>query len=317
MGDVSHLVFYFSLGVAVVALVGLYDQRVEDPWSGTFLLATLIALAGATPVPCIRCNERVKFKDLMETARDLDADCMATGHYIQRMTGARGPELHRAADPARDQSYFLFSTTQEQLDFLRFPLGHLASKAETRALAAKYGLSVADKPDSQDICFVPDGDYVPVIERLRPENPRLRALIVMSQLEPRTTLSRLMPEAAAELDLPPNSTLVVNDNHGALCAGLQPLAQWTDSWLAAESTQRNLANNTLPPVPVRWSIEEPPEAACTVCACPRACPTSSTSWHGWRPPDPRVHCCWRPAWNMPNAAWNVNLIASRQPSSAT
>ena len=125
-------------------------------------------LAGATPVPCIRCNERVKFKDLLATAKDLDADCMATGHYIQRKTGGAGAELHRAADPARDQSYFLFSTTQEQLDYLRFPLGHLASKAETRALAAKYGLPVADKPDSQDICFVPNGNYAAVIEKLRP-----------------------------------------------------------------------------------------------------------------------------------------------------
>ena len=125
-------------------------------------------LAGATPVPCIRCNERVKFKDLLATAKDLDADCMATGHYIQRKLGAGGPELHSAADPARDQSYFLFSTTPEQLAFLRFPLGHLASKAETRALAAKYGLSVADKPDSQDICFVPNGNYASVIEKLRP-----------------------------------------------------------------------------------------------------------------------------------------------------
>ena len=93
---------------------------------------------------------------------------MATGHYIQRKAGAAGAELHRAADPARDQSYFLFSTTPEQLDYLRFPLGHLASKAETRALAVKYGLSVADKPDSQDICFVPNGDYASVIEKLRP-----------------------------------------------------------------------------------------------------------------------------------------------------
>ncbi|RMA42449.1 tRNA 2-thiouridine(34) synthase MnmA [Rhodophyticola porphyridii] len=125
-------------------------------------------LAGATPVPCIRCNERVKFKDLLETAKDLDADCMATGHYIQRKMGPAGPELHSAADAARDQSYFLFSTTPEQLDYLRFPLGHLASKAETRALAARYGLSVADKPDSQDICFVPNGDYAAVIEKLRP-----------------------------------------------------------------------------------------------------------------------------------------------------
>ena len=125
-------------------------------------------LAGATPVPCIRCNERVKFKDLLSTARDLEADCMATGHYIQRKVGTSGPELYQAADAARDQSYFLFSTTPEQLSYLRFPLGHLASKAETRALAARYGLPVADKPDSQDICFVPNGDYAAVIEKLRP-----------------------------------------------------------------------------------------------------------------------------------------------------
>ncbi|MEM1079478.1 MAG: tRNA 2-thiouridine(34) synthase MnmA [Pseudomonadota bacterium] len=125
-------------------------------------------LAGATPVPCIRCNERVKFRDLLETAKDLDADCMATGHYIQRKMGATKAELHSAADANRDQSYFLFSTTQEQLDYLRFPLGHLTSKAETRALAARYGLSVADKPDSQDICFVPNGNYAAVIEKLRP-----------------------------------------------------------------------------------------------------------------------------------------------------
>lgn len=125
-------------------------------------------LGGATPVPCIRCNERVKFRDLLETARDLDADCMATGHYIQRKSGESGAELHCAADARRDQSYFLFSTTREQLDYLRFPLGHLKSKDETRALAQRYGLSVADKPDSQDICFVPNGNYADVIRKLRP-----------------------------------------------------------------------------------------------------------------------------------------------------
>ena len=125
-------------------------------------------LAGATPIPCIRCNERIKFKDLLETAIDLDADCMATGHYIQRKNGINGAELHMAADQQRDQSYFLFSTTAKQLDYLRFPLGSLASKAETRALAAKYGLDVANKPDSQDICFVPDGNYAAVIEKLHP-----------------------------------------------------------------------------------------------------------------------------------------------------
>jgi tRNA-uridine 2-sulfurtransferase len=129
-----------------------FRQAVIDEFADSYL-------GGATPVPCIRCNERVKFRDLLAVARDLGADCMATGHYIRRFDGPRGPELHRAADPARDQSYFLFSTTPEQLAFLRFPLGGLASKAETRALAAEHGLAVADKPDSQDICFVPNGDY--------------------------------------------------------------------------------------------------------------------------------------------------------------
>jgi len=142
-----------------------YESKFRDAVIDEFADAYL---GGATPVPCIRCNERVKFRDLLETAKDLGADCMATGHYIQRKSGASGAQLHRAADPVRDQSYFLFSTTQEQLDFLRFPLGHLATKAETRALAAKHGLAVADKPDSQDICFVPDGNYAAVIEKLRP-----------------------------------------------------------------------------------------------------------------------------------------------------
>jgi tRNA-specific 2-thiouridylase len=138
-----------------------FREAVMDEFADSYL-------GGATPVPCIRCNERVKFKDLLETAKDLDADCMATGHYIQRKMGVEGAELHSAADAAKDQSYFLFSTTQDQLDYLRFPLGHHASKEQTRALAAKYGLSVADKPDSQDICFVPNGDYAAVIEKLRP-----------------------------------------------------------------------------------------------------------------------------------------------------
>ncbi|MBL3704128.1 tRNA 2-thiouridine(34) synthase MnmA [Sulfitobacter sp. BDSS02] len=139
----------------------IFKDAVIDEFADSYL-------GGATPVPCIRCNERVKFKELLETAKDLEADCMATGHYIQRMLGDNGAELHSAADASRDQSYFLFSTTPEQLDFLRFPLGHLPSKDATRALAAEYGLSVADKPDSQDICFVPNGDYASVIEKLRP-----------------------------------------------------------------------------------------------------------------------------------------------------
>lgn len=139
----------------------IFQDAVIDEFADSYL-------GGATPVPCIRCNERVKFKDLLETAKDLDADCMATGHYIQRLVGDHGPELHSAANAAKDQSYFLFSTTPEQLAYLRFPLGHLPNKEATRALAAEYGLSVADKPDSQDICFVPNGDYAAVIEKLRP-----------------------------------------------------------------------------------------------------------------------------------------------------
>ena len=135
-----------------------FKESVMDDFVDTYL-------AGETPIPCVKCNQSVKFRDLLQTARELGADVMATGHYVQR--GEDGA-MYRAADPSRDQSYFLFATTQEQLDFLRFPLGHLKSKDETRALAARYGLQVADKPDSQDICFVPTGGYAKVIEKLRP-----------------------------------------------------------------------------------------------------------------------------------------------------
>jgi tRNA-specific 2-thiouridylase len=123
---------------------------------------------GETPVPCVTCNQTVKFRDLVATARDLGADALATGHYIRRLAGADGPELHRAVDAARDQSYFLFATTRDQLDFLRFPLGDLPKRA-VRDLARRFGLATADKPDSQDICFVPDGRYAALVERLRPE----------------------------------------------------------------------------------------------------------------------------------------------------
>lgn len=123
---------------------------------------------GETPVPCIACNRTVKFRDLLKTARELGAEALATGHYVQRVRGEAGPELHRGADPARDQSYFLFGTTKDQLDYLRFPLGHLP-KSETRALAERFDLPVAEKPDSQDICFVPGGNYAAVVQKLRPE----------------------------------------------------------------------------------------------------------------------------------------------------
>jgi tRNA-uridine 2-sulfurtransferase len=125
-------------------------------------------LAGRTPIPCIRCNMGPKFTDLFHMARELGADCLATGHYVRRMPTPAGPELHRACDPARDQSYFLYATTQDQLEYLRFPLGGLP-KQDVRALAAEAGLIVAAKPDSQDICFVPDGDYAKIVRDIRPE----------------------------------------------------------------------------------------------------------------------------------------------------
>jgi tRNA-uridine 2-sulfurtransferase len=123
---------------------------------------------GETPIPCVRCNERVKFGDLLTLAHELGADALATGHYVRRVMRPNGPELHRAADETRDQSYFLFATTPAQLDYLRFPLGEMP-KSAVRVAAAGLGLAVAGKPDSQDICFVPQGNYASVVEKLKPD----------------------------------------------------------------------------------------------------------------------------------------------------
>lgn len=138
-----------------------FRQTVMDDFADSYL-------AGETPVPCVTCNQTVKFTDLLQVARELGAQALVTGHYVRRIMGKQGPELHRAVDPDRDQSYFLFATTGAQLDYLRFPLGDLY-KDETRAIASRLGLAVADKPDSQDICFVPQGGYASVIEKLRPD----------------------------------------------------------------------------------------------------------------------------------------------------
>ncbi len=139
----------------------LFRENVIEPFADAYL-------AGETPIPCVLCNQTVKFRDLVKVAQELGADCLATGHYVQRLMGPAGAELHRAVDAGRDQTYFLFATTQDQLNFLRFPLGHMESKKEVRAHAERFGLIVADKPDSQDICFVPDGNYASVVAKLRP-----------------------------------------------------------------------------------------------------------------------------------------------------
>jgi tRNA-specific 2-thiouridylase len=138
-----------------------FKQQVIEEFADAYL-------RGETPIPCVRCNQTVKFRDLLDVARDLGAVAMATGHYVRREDTPTGPQLHRAADSNRDQSYFLFATTREQLDYLRFPLGGLPKPA-VRGVASDIGLSVADKPDSQDICFVPEGKYHTVIDRLRPQ----------------------------------------------------------------------------------------------------------------------------------------------------
>lgn len=143
-----------------------YESKFQDQVMEDFADSYM---RGETPIPCVRCNQTVKFKDLLKMARDLGADCMATGHYIKRHDGDNGSELHRASDIGKDQSYFLFATTQEQLDFLRFPLGDVESKEDvTRRHAERLELCVMNKPDSQDICFVPNGSYASVVEKLRP-----------------------------------------------------------------------------------------------------------------------------------------------------
>jgi tRNA-uridine 2-sulfurtransferase len=138
----------------------IFKESVIDDFADSYL-------RGETPIPCVKCNQKVKFRDLFKVAKDLGADCLATGHYVQRIENNGKAELHAGFETTKDQSYFLFTTTQEQLDYLRFPLGAL-NKSQTRELARHFGLEVADKPDSQDICFVPNGSYAAVIEKYRP-----------------------------------------------------------------------------------------------------------------------------------------------------
>jgi len=159
------------LGIAHYVLD--YESRFRDSVIDRFVEEYA---AGRTPVPCASCNQGVKFVDLIAFARELGADCLATGHYVQRIVNGGRAELHKGADARRDQSYFLYGTTRDQLDFLRFPLGGLP-KDEVRRIAAEVGLEVAAKPDSQDICFVPDGDYAGLVKRIRPETEALGEIV--------------------------------------------------------------------------------------------------------------------------------------------
>ena len=158
--DAKKVAEKFGFPHYVLNYESLFKESVIDDFADSYL-------RGETPIPCVRCNQSVKFKDLLRVAKDLNADVLATGHYVQRKLGKNGAQLHKAFDEGKDQSYFLFTTTKEQLDFLRFPLGGW-TKEQTRKEAIRLGLEIADKPDSQDICFVPDGDYAKVIAKLRP-----------------------------------------------------------------------------------------------------------------------------------------------------
>jgi len=151
--NIDHKILYYQKK---------FKKDVIDSFVGSYLV-------GETPIPCVKCNQTVKFRDLYAYARELNADALVTGHYVNRIQNNGNAEMYRAADLTRDQSYFLFTTTQEQLNFLRFPLGVL-NKEETRKIASELNLNVADKPDSQDICFVPNGNYASVINKYKPES---------------------------------------------------------------------------------------------------------------------------------------------------
>jgi tRNA-specific 2-thiouridylase len=227
-------------------------------------------LAGYTPIPCVRCNQTVKFADLLETAKQLGARCMATGHYIQRIEGENGPELRRAADPGKDQSYFLFATTHEQLDFLRFPLGHL-NKDQTRRLAEAFGLIVADKPDSQDICFVPNGRYVDIVEKVRPGTSRPGEIVhvdgrVLGEHEgvirytvgQRRGLNIALGEPLYVVRLDAENAQVIVGPREALEVdriGLKDINWLGDDALSDGAPVRVKVRSTRPPVPAALSVE--------------------------------------------------------------
>ena len=160
--DAKNVAAHLGIPHYVIDAEERFRQSVIDNFAASYA-------SGETPVPCVRCNQSVKFGDLLDLAGDLGAEAMATGHYVQRIDGANGPEMHRAVDAARDQSWFLFATTRAQLGRSLFPLGGIATKDQVRAHATRLGIAVAQKPDSQDICFVPQGSYADLVAKLRPD----------------------------------------------------------------------------------------------------------------------------------------------------
>jgi len=244
-----------------------YERRFRDEVIEEFADAYV---RGETPIPCVRCNETVKFRDLLGVARDLGAAALATGHYARRLTGPDGPELHRAADETRDQSYFLYRTTRAQLDLLRFPLGGMA-KDETRALAQRFELPVAQKPDSQDICFVPSGGYAALVEKLRPGAAEPGEIvdcagtvlgrhdgIVHFTVGQRKGIGIAAPEPLYVLRLEPETRRVVVGPHGAL--GRPRVRLSAVNWLGASPPNGGLRvavklRSAQPPVPATVALD--------------------------------------------------------------
>ena len=230
---------------------------------------------GRTPVPCSLCNQGVKFTDLIAFARELGADCLATGHYVRRVAGPHGVELHKGADPARDQSYFLYGTTRDQLDYLRFPLGDLP-KPEVRRLAEEAGLAVAAKPDSQDICFVPDGDYAGLVKRLRPDTEaegdivdlegrvlgRHRGVVQFTVGQRRGIEIGGQAEPLYVIRIEPETQRLVVGPRRALAVESMRVNDW--NWIGEEQREVSVKVRSLAaPVPARiagdWLIFERPE----------------------------------------------------------
>jgi tRNA-specific 2-thiouridylase len=221
--------------------------------------------SGRTPVPCSLCNQGVKFTDLVAFARELGADCLATGHYVRRLVSGGRAELHKGADPRRDQSYFLYGTTADQLEFLRFPLGDLP-KPEVRRIAAELGLEVAAKPDSQDICFVPDGDYAGLVKRIRPETAapgdivdfagqvlgRHRGVVHFTVGQRRGVEVGGQKEPLYVVRIEPESARIVVGPRRALAVEAMRISDW--NWLAEDQAEVAVKVRSLAP-PVAATID--------------------------------------------------------------